>query len=431
MFGGCESKPRAPRSAGAGATTSRHRGNRGARRSQSTTRAGRLIRPPTRNVVRFLHTSDWQLGMTRRFLAGEAQGRFAQARIDAVTAVGRIAAERGAEFVVVAGDVFEHNQVTSQTVRRAFEALATIHVPVFLLPGNHDPLDAGSVFGSRAFAAGRPPHVIVLEGEAPVPVPGVPGVEVLGAPWTSKKPLEDLLGRAIRTAPPPAPGILRVAVGHGGVDALNPDRDDPAAIRLATLDQAVAERRVAYVALGDKHSATAVGASGAIHYSGAPEPTDFDEPRPGFVLVVDATPNTPPRVDEVRVGTWHFVDIAAELDGAASITALEERLAALPAKACTVVRLALTGSLSVAETARLEDLLLAQVDVFASIRRWERAERLVVRPADLDLDALGLSGYARSAWQALEEQARGSDDAAERARDALILFHRLAQETSA
>lgn len=382
-------------------------------------------------MVRFVHTSDWQLGMTRRFLDGEAQGRFAQARIDAVTAVGRVAADRDAEFVVVAGDVFEHNQVTTQTVRRAFEALATIHVPVFLLPGNHDPLDAGSVFGSRAFSTGRPPQVIVLDDPTPVPVPGVPGVEVLAAPWTSKKPLEDLLGRAIRTAPPPAPGVVRIAIGHGGVDALNPDRDDPAAIRLATLEQAVAERRVAYVALGDKHSSATVGAGGAIRYSGAPEPTDFDEPRPGFVLVVDAAPDGPPRVDEVPVGTWHFVDLAAELDGGASIRALADRLAALPDKACTVVRLALTGSLSVAETAMLEDLLLAQTDVFASIRRWERADRLVVRPADLDLDGLGLSGYARTAWQALEEQARGSGDAAERARDALILFHRLVQETGA
>ena len=28
------------------------------------------------SAVRFVHTSDWQLGMTRHFLKGEAQARY-------------------------------------------------------------------------------------------------------------------------------------------------------------------------------------------------------------------------------------------------------------------------------------------------------------------------------------------------------------------
>jgi len=53
--------------------------------------------------VRFIHTADWQLGMTRHFLSEEAQARFSQARIDAIRTVGRIARETGAVFVVVSG----------------------------------------------------------------------------------------------------------------------------------------------------------------------------------------------------------------------------------------------------------------------------------------------------------------------------------------
>ena len=56
--------------------------------------------------MRFLHTADWQLGMTRHFLAGDAQPRYSAARRDAVAGLGALAAETGAEFVVVAGDVF-------------------------------------------------------------------------------------------------------------------------------------------------------------------------------------------------------------------------------------------------------------------------------------------------------------------------------------
>ena len=64
--------------------------------------------------MRFLHTADWQLGMTRHFLSaagGEAQSRYGAARREAVAGLGALAAEVGAEFVVVAGDVFEDNQL--------------------------------------------------------------------------------------------------------------------------------------------------------------------------------------------------------------------------------------------------------------------------------------------------------------------------------
>ncbi len=43
--------------------------------------------------MKFIHSADWQLGMTRHFLSPEAQARFSQARIDAITAIGALARE--------------------------------------------------------------------------------------------------------------------------------------------------------------------------------------------------------------------------------------------------------------------------------------------------------------------------------------------------
>src|SRR5438093_863541 len=113
--------------------------------------------------VRFLHSSDWQLGMRRQFLDAGAQERYAQARFDAIRTIGRIADEEQAEFLVVSGDVFESNQVDRRTVARALEALATVPVPAYLLPGNHDPLDPASVFRSSVFLEKKPPHLHVLD----------------------------------------------------------------------------------------------------------------------------------------------------------------------------------------------------------------------------------------------------------------------------
>ena len=91
-----------------------------------------MTAPP--DSVRFIHSSDWQLGMMRRFLDPEAAARFAQARIDAISTLGALANEHGARFIVVAGDVFESNQVSPQTLSRTMDALASLPVPVFLFP---------------------------------------------------------------------------------------------------------------------------------------------------------------------------------------------------------------------------------------------------------------------------------------------------------
>ncbi|MGB6107783.1 MAG: metallophosphoesterase, partial [Mycobacterium sp.] len=139
--------------------------------------------------MRFLHTADWQLGMTRHFLEGEAQPRYAAARRDAVAALAGVAAETQAEFVVVAGDVFEHNQLAPESVGKSLEAMRGIGVPVYLLPGNHDPLDAASVYTSATFAAQCPENVIVLDRAGPWQV--APGLQIVAAPWRSKRPTTD------------------------------------------------------------------------------------------------------------------------------------------------------------------------------------------------------------------------------------------------
>ena len=41
--------------------------------------------------MKFLHTADWQLGMTRHFLDEDAQARYSAARRDAIVAIGALA----------------------------------------------------------------------------------------------------------------------------------------------------------------------------------------------------------------------------------------------------------------------------------------------------------------------------------------------------
>ena len=96
-------------------------------------------------MVTLVCSADWQLGMRRRYFGPEAQHRYTQARLDVIERLGALALERDADAVLVAGDVFETNQVERQVISRAVEALARVPVPVLLLPGNHDALEPGNV----------------------------------------------------------------------------------------------------------------------------------------------------------------------------------------------------------------------------------------------------------------------------------------------
>jgi DNA repair exonuclease SbcCD nuclease subunit len=385
--------------------------------------------------VRFVHTADWQLGMTRRVLGarppkeaaggltGEAQARFAQARLDAVRALGRIADAREAAFVLVCGDVFESNLVGPDVVARACEALASFRTPVLLLPGNHDPADAACVLRRPDFARRCPAHVTVLD------TPGVhevaPGIEVVAAPWRSKHPLTDLVGEQLAALEPAPPGTLRVLAGHGELDVLDPDDDEPARIRRHDALAALADGRVHYVALGDRHSAWADAVDDRIRHAGTPEVTDFDEVDPGHVLVVDLDQRAA-RVEVATVGRWRFLRHDARLDADDDVDALDSWLAACPDKERTAVRLALVGTLSLRQRGRLDDLLAAHGHAFAAVEILEQHSDLATVPDDADLDDLDLHGFAADAatelFTAAAPQAGGGDD---EARDALRLLHRL------
>jgi DNA repair exonuclease SbcCD nuclease subunit len=384
--------------------------------------------------MRFVHTADWQLGMTRHFLAGEAQPRYSAARRDAVAGLGALAAEVGAEFVVVAGDIFEHNQLAPQVISQSLEAMRAIAIPVYLLPGNHDPLDAASVYTSALFASECPANVRVLDRVGMHEVR--PGLQIVAAPWRSKAPTTDLVADALSDLQGlRSDQVTRVLVAHGGVDVLDPDGTKPSLIRQAGLEDALARGVVHYVALGDKHSVAEVGSSGRVWYSGSPEVTNFDdvEPDPGHVLVVDVDEADPKRavsIEARRVGRWRFVTLRRQVDDSRDIADLDVNLDLMADKDRTVLRLALIGSLTVTDRAALDACLDRYSRLFASLRVWDRHSDLAVIPADGEFSDLGIGGFAAAAVDELVETARTGDaETADDAQAALALLLRLTDKS--
>lgn len=380
---------------------------------------------PQTTRVRFIHSADWQLGITRHFLSPEAQARYSEARLEAIREIAKLAAAEGCAFVVVSGDVFDSNHLDRHVVVRALDAMSNFTVPLFLLPANHDSANAASVYRSPTFLDHRPENLVVLDTFDSVGVPGT-AVELVGAPWDSKQPLEDLVAKACAGLTPPET-TLRVLVAHGAVDEGNPDQQNPSLIRMASAREALDSGLIHYLALGDRHSVTRVGTGTGdrVWYSGTPLVTDFRESDPNNVLLVDLDVDSV-KVEARQVGFWTFLQEAFHVNNREEVDTIAEWLEAIADKRSAVVKLSFVGTLNLTEKAHLDEVLEHYSDLFAALETWERHTDLAVLPDEEDLVDLCLTGFAAATLGELREQARSEGEAGQVAQDALSLLFRLA-----
>lgn len=370
-------------------------------------------------AVTFIHTSDFQLGMTRWFLSPSAQSRFDDDREEAVARLGELASETGAEFIVVAGDVFEHNSLNTSTLLRAKEVLKNLPVPVYLLPGNHDPLVADSIF-FNSFAD----NVHVIADSEPIEVRS--GVEIVGAPYLSKRANYDLVRRALEPLEPldrASGAVARIAVGHGQVEsrAGEAEESDADTIDLTFVEDCLDRGVIDYLALGDTHSTASLGRTGKVWFSGSPETTAFDdrERDSGNALVVRVEGEAVD-VEKRSVGRWAFRALDADVNSMDDVERFLAELEEMPGKTRTAVKYSLRGTLGLSAQARLEQGLANLEEVFASLKPRERTMDLHLAPSEDELSELSLSGYAADALSELLEDLENPT-----ARDAANLLFRL------
>jgi len=167
-----------------------------------------------------------------------------------------------------------------------------------------------------------------------------------------------------------------------------------------------------------------VGESGCVWYAGTPEPTDYNEVKPGFGLV--ATINEEGVITkEVNIGRWNFIERKqVDLNTKEDIEALRNWLENLEDKERTVVKLRLIGALSLSPHSELEELLFHFQDILGAVET--RMNNLVVIPEDADFMDLGFSGFASRTVERLRSNIEESGSDTITSRDALALLVRLA-----
>lgn len=211
---------------------------------------------PTREL-RIVHSSDLHVseGFTEPVHRGDGT-----AGLRVVLAAARAAQ---ADIVLLVGDTFEHNRLSDEILTRARELLAQAGMEVVILPGNHDPAIAGSVF-HRAIAAPGNVHVLGVTDEAAVAFPEH-GLEVWGHAH------RDYGNMAPLAKPRPRGSFWQIAMAHGHYD---PAPHPKTALRPGWLIEAdeLAALDADYVALGHWNRNVRVGGDSAeAHYSGSPD----------------------------------------------------------------------------------------------------------------------------------------------------------------
>src|SRR5262245_19008081 len=102
-------------------------------------------------ALKILHTADWHLGCRFRSFEDEQQNKLTRARLEAVERIFGLAESYSVNAVLCAGDLFDEPAPPENWWRGLLEKINQRKWkdrPLFLLPGNHDPLEANSVWAA-------------------------------------------------------------------------------------------------------------------------------------------------------------------------------------------------------------------------------------------------------------------------------------------
>jgi DNA repair exonuclease SbcCD nuclease subunit len=343
--------------------------------------------------MKFVHTADWQIGKVfKQFGAKEEILR--RARLDAIDAIGRLAAKEGAKHVLVAGDVYDTEAPAAVTLLEPLERMK-MHSQVtwHLLPGNHDPHRPLGVW-DRVLAAN--PAANIRPHLAPEAVEIEPSVVLFPCPLTRKSDVRDL--SAWMDDVETAPGVIRIGLAHGAVTGFGSEGEannsiDPRRAAIARLD---------YLALGDWHRTMRVTPS--TWYAGTPEPDRWGSQIQGKALVVDIPgAGSTPLVEEIIVGAYSWVSREEILTDGSELSDIDASVRAQPNLSKTVLKVKLLGTMTLHARSELEQRIMGLEAALFDLN-VDQSE-LVIRPTLADLENIDFDGVLRTAAEQLLVQA--------------------------
>ena len=318
-------------------------------------------------MTRFIHTADWQIGKPYRSISDEQKRfRLQQERLNAIGRIRDVARMQSAEFVLVAGDLFDSPAPATTAVLEVLEAIGEMEVPVVVIPGNHDHGALGTVWHRDDFQRHQrqmAPNLQLLLETKPMELGQV---VLLPCPLLRNQDSQDptLWLRSLDWTALPA-DKPRILLAHGGVhgfgarDYAMDEEAQAGSNNLIDLD-ALPSDQIDYVALGDWHNLKQV--TSKAWYCGTPEPDRFDQGdnnQRGQVLQVEVSRGALPQVQSVPTGRIHWHNIRFRFNSDADLDRFEREVEELTTGrvARDLLRVEVSGSLSLAGHRRYDQLV--------------------------------------------------------------------------
>lgn len=245
-----------------------------------------MIRPLTIAHTSDVHLIDGDAGMNVRVAFTRV--------VDAVIA-------RKADIFLIAGDLFDHNNIHGDVIDFVYAQLSRVACPTVIISGNHDNSEQDAVLARMDF--GNAGHHVTLIDDAAGVVLEFPRLHatVWGRCMEDHHPAH----RPMAGAPSRTRDMWHIGMAHGFyVDDPNTDRSS-----LITPDE-IAASGFDYLAMGHVHYHRQVhhGATLAC-YAGAPVPYGHDET--GCMAIAELRPDAPARVAEFPIGTRSELEAAS------------------------------------------------------------------------------------------------------------------------
>ncbi len=280
--------------------------------------------------MKFLHTGDLHLGRSFALLGSRGE-EAREVQMETFHRILGLCRSEGADFLLVAGDLFDSNEVSARLAARVVRELEELApIPVLVLPGTHDVLDDGGIYRGGPFNRdGSNIFVFGVHAESC----RVGETSVHGYPNTTKQggvhPLAELT--ADLTA------RFNVAAIHASLTIEGKYNPEDYLVETAEIEASGMD----YVALGHWHSEYELPTTVPAWYCGAPEQTKFEE-KAGAVLLVELGEGGV-TVRSVEVGglRWAIADIDVGLSPPGG--PLENEVASL-AGPRTILRVRLKGT---------------------------------------------------------------------------------------
>ncbi len=246
--------------------------------------------------MKLIHSADWQLGCRFKNF-GEKAELLRQARLKTLRRALEESRARQADAFIIAGDLFDDNEVEENIVTAAVAAFADFpEVSVYILPGNHDPFTGpASVWNRKAFLD-APANIRVFREAGFVEVNG--GF-LLASPLHQKQSTLDPSLKFVEMAKQLPKGSSLVGVTHGSLAIPGQYQPNDFPINL----QAATRADLDYLGVGHWHN-WQVYDNGRLVMPGTPEQDSFEQTGAGSIahVVLDGH-GAPPRVEQVGVGS--------------------------------------------------------------------------------------------------------------------------------